>query len=350
MNVRSFWAGILLLGILALTNSCTEKVPEISFRVNETEKNVEVLIGERMFTAYIYPPSIKKPVLWPVVTVGGNVVTRGFPLDPRAGERVDHPHHVGIWMNYGNVNGYDFWNNSDAIPVENRGGYGTIYQQSIEKAEGGKGRGTLVVTANWTAPTDTVLLTEKTTMVFSASKNVRVIDRKTELTACVDTVKFTDNKEGLFAIRVARQLEIPSDKPAEMTDAHGVITKVEQMDNTGITGNYHSSEGVDGEKVWGSRARWMKLSGTINNEKISVVMIDHPDNMDYPTFWHARGYGLFAANPLGKAVFTNGAENLNYMLLKGQTAVFRYRLVIASDDLTDEAINTMADEFANMKE
>jgi hypothetical protein len=257
---------------------------------------------------------------------------------------------IGIRMNYGNVNGYDFWNNSDAIPVENRGGYGTIYQQSIEKAEGGKGRGTLVVTANWTAPPDTVLLTEKTTMVFSASKNVRVIDRKTELTACVDTVKFTDNKEGLFAIRVARQLEIPSDKPAEMTDAHGVITKVEQMDNTGITGNYHSSEGVDGEKVWGSRARWMKLSGTINNEKISVVMIDHPDNMDYPTFWHARGYGLFAANPLGKAVFTNGAENLNYMLLKGQTAVFRYRLVIASDDLTDEAINTMADEFANMKE
>lgn len=158
----------------------------------------------------------------------------------------------------------------------------------------------------------------------------------------VDTVLFQDNKEGAFAIRVTRELELPSEKPVTLTDAHGNITDVKKMDNTGVDGNYHSSEGIEGDEVWGTRARWMKLGGTVNGEQVSLVMIDHPDNAGYPTYWHARGYGLFAANTLGQKAMSNGKEELNYRLKKGETLTLIYRLVVASGDLTDEEIDQLA--------
>ena len=58
------------------------------------ERRVDVRIDGRPFTAYIWPDRLDKPVLFPIRTAGGTLVTRGFPLDPRPGERVDHPHPV----------------------------------------------------------------------------------------------------------------------------------------------------------------------------------------------------------------------------------------------------------------
>ena len=89
----------------------------VEVKVNEAAKRVDVTIDGKPFTSYIWPSTLKKPVLYPLRTAKGTLVTRGFPLDPRQGERVDHPHHVGMWLNHGDVNGLDFWNNSDAIPA-----------------------------------------------------------------------------------------------------------------------------------------------------------------------------------------------------------------------------------------
>ncbi len=80
----------------------------------------------QLFTSYIYPDQIKKPVLWPLMSPAGNMLTRSFPMINKEGDRSDHPHHVGVWLNYGDVNGLDFWNNSEAIAPEKREGYGTI--------------------------------------------------------------------------------------------------------------------------------------------------------------------------------------------------------------------------------
>ena len=82
---------------------------------NEVEKKVDVLIDGKLFTAYRYPDNIMKPVLYPLVTPEGTSITRKYPLEKSVGERVDHPHHVGVWLNYGDVNGLDFWNNSEVI-------------------------------------------------------------------------------------------------------------------------------------------------------------------------------------------------------------------------------------------
>jgi hypothetical protein len=152
----------------------------------------------------------------------------------------------------------------------------------------------------------------------------------------------------MFGIRVARELELPSDKPTKLMDAHGVVTKIEKMDNSAVKGNYRSADGVEGKKVWGTRCRWMKLASEINGEQVSITIIDNPNNVGYPTYWHARGYGLFAANPLGQAIFTKGKKTLNFSLKKGETVTFKYRMVVAGENLSDEQINQLADEYAKM--
>ncbi len=320
--------------------------PEVELTIAEAEKKVDVTIDGELFTSYIYPSNIMKPVLWPVMSPGGNVLTRSFPLTNKEGDRSDHPHHVGVWLNYGDVNGLDFWNNSEAISPERKDRYGSILHKSIEKAKSGKGSALLSTTAEWRAPDNTVMLEEETDFEFIVRENLRIIDRTTTLKAVIDKVDFTDNKEGMFAIRVARELELPSDRPTDLVDSHGNITRVEQMDNTYVKGNYRSADGVEGKGVWGTRCRWMKLASEIKGEPVALVIIDHPDNVGYPTHWHARDYGLFAANTLGQKVFSDGELELNFSLEKGESVTFKYRLVVAGEDLTDDTINQLADEYA----
>ena len=156
-----------------------------------------------------------------------------------------------------------------------------------------------------------------------------------------------DTKEGMFGIRVARQLELASEGDITLYSADGHPTKVKEMSNEGISGDYRSSEGVTGLGVWGTRAKWMDLFGNIGDEKISVVICDHPKNPYYPTYWHARGYGLFSANPFGWNDFTKGKEQLNYNIPAGQSITFRYRVIISSGvHLNDTEINVYADDFA----
>ena len=108
---------------------------------DDAKQRVDVFVDGKPFTSYIYPSTLKKPVLYPIRSAGGTLVTRGFPLEPRPGERVDHPHHVGLWFNYGDVNGFDFWNNSDAIKPEERPKMGTVVHKAVDRGPGRAGPG-----------------------------------------------------------------------------------------------------------------------------------------------------------------------------------------------------------------
>jgi hypothetical protein len=80
--------------------------------------------------------------------------------------------------------------------------------------------------------------------------------------------------------------------------------------------------------VWGKRAKWVSLDGTVDNKAVTVAIFDNPQNIGYPTYWHARGYGLFAANPLGQNTFSEGKEELNLSLKPGESVAFKYRILI----------------------
>ena len=293
-------------------------------------KRVDVSVDGILFTSYLYSDTLEKPFLFPVVAADGITVTRGYPIVPRIGESVDHMHHTGFWFAYGNVNGIDFWGNSRELPAAAKAKCGSIRFRNIEKLESLPGKGILEVNQEWVGPDGLIPLKEQARFVFYASKDYRIIDRITTLTAQLPEVIFTDTKEGAFAIRVARFLEFPAKEPRTFVDASGKITNIPVLNNEGVNGNYLSSEGIEGAAVWSTRAKWMKLSGVINSDTVSIVFMDHPSNLNYPTFWHARDYGLFSANPFGQKDFTKGKESLNFKLKKGESITFRHRLLIKS--------------------
>ena len=312
-------------------------------------KQMDVLFNGKLLTAYCYYDSVFKPVLFPINTVDGIAVTRGWPLAPRPGERTDHPHHDGMWMNYESVNGLDFWNNSTAIEPAKRNLYGTIrHDQVVDANIDDDNHATLTVKANWLHPDGHVLMKEKTTYHFTVRGKTFFIERSTTLTANKEPVVFKDAKDGFFALRVARELEMPSTQADVFTDSKGNKTEVSKMvSNEGVTGNYISSEGKVGDSVWSTKSRWTMLQGRKDGQDITIGMFDHPSNIGYPAYWHARGYGLFAVNPLGRKIFSNGAEELNYTLKPGAAVTFKYEVAIVSGKkLSGKEMNGIADEFA----
>ena len=318
---------------------------KVSVINNTAQQKVIINIDGNPFTEFIYTDTMEKPFLYPIYAPNGQTITRGFPWHPEPNDPVDHPHHIGLWFNYENVNGLDFWNNSFAIAPEKKKQYGWIRTEKIVETKSGQ-EGKIVYFANWTDQQKNILLQEKTTYTFSVVNNNRVIDRTTELTAAQD-VTMPDVKDGMLGLRVAHELELPIKQSKNYTDDKGNVTKVISTKDASVTGNYLTSEGKMGDSAWGTRGNWCMLYGKKGGDSISIVIIDHPNNPGYPTYWHARNYGLFAANPLGQKVFSDGKQILNFKLNKGQSTIFRYRVVIASgkESLSQKAINESVNSF-----
>jgi len=137
--------------------------PRVTLSHPGSQPRIDVLVDGKPFTSYIWPGTLKKPTLYPIYTGDGVVVTRGFP--PAPGERVDHPHHVGLWFNYGDVNGYDFWNHSSAIVDPARlEKMGRIVHTDVTRMDDGRGHAELGVRTRWvTAQNGTPLVDEETT-------------------------------------------------------------------------------------------------------------------------------------------------------------------------------------------
>ena len=308
------------------------QAPKVAIKSLPAEKKVEVTVDGKPFTTYMWPDTLEKPVLYPITTAGGTVITRGFPTLP--GEREDHPHHVGLWFNYGDVDGFDFWNNSDAIKPDQKPKMGSVKHREVVKTASKGDHATLQVKADWISGDGKTRLHETTTFTFrAAAGGVRMIDRVTTLAAAkgAGTVKLTDNKEGTLGLRVIRALEDPAEKGNAGTPA---------------SGQYLSSEGKTGKEVWGTRGAWTKLSGTLAGKDVTVAILDAPGNPGYPTYWHARGYGLFAANPLGQAALSNNKDTLNFSISEGAPATFRYRILLLDATPTAEQMQKYAAAWA----
>ncbi|MBO0798659.1 MAG: PmoA family protein [Blastocatellia bacterium] len=324
--------------VLCIFASITANAQAVKIVDVKDKQQLDVYIGDELFTSYCYWDSQKKPILYPLRTAKGTVVTRSYPANKAAGERTDHPHHVSLWFNYGNVNGVDFWNNSGGPGSEKMG---TIKHRAVNKIKNGNGSASLDVTMDWLMPDGSKVLQQDETIVFRAAKDLRIIDRIITLTAQDKKVVFGDIKEGALGIRVARQLEEPSTEERVFGN-----TKVQAMDNTGVAGVYLSSEGKVGEKgTWGTRAKWMTLSGNVKGEDVVIAIFDHPKNPTYPTYWHTRGYGLFAANPFGAKDFTKGKTVLNYTIEPHQKSTFRFRILLHSGKLTKEQTEALYQQF-----
>jgi hypothetical protein len=306
----------VFLGRSAQAAGAKSAVLRVEVVARKDQNRVDVMVEKKPFTSYLWSAGMIKPLLFPITAATGTVITRGFPIAPRPGEQKDHPHQVGLSMTYGDVDGADFWNNKGEYDDEPKGKHpapGMIVHRSVDEVRGGRGQGTLTASSDWVMPDGRVAFHEKTRFVFHAGEKRRAIDRIGTWTAPDKQVRLPDNKEGMLALRVANSLELPQKKK-----------------NPDGTGKYLSSEGVEGEEVWGKRARWLMLTGQVEGETVTIAILDHPTNPGFPTYWHARPYGLFAANPLGQQVFSEGKERLNFSIGPGASIRWAHRVVVLS--------------------
>jgi hypothetical protein len=278
---------------------------------------------------------VTKPYLWPLRAASGTYITRAWPMEDvaeEAGEKKpgrnggapasDHPHQRGLWFAHESVNGLDYWNNEATYKTPNRG---RVTLKQLGELKSGKTQGSLAATFEWSAMDGkNPILTESRVMTFYSDPKLRFFDVDVTLTA-ISPVTFGDAKDGAFGIRLRPVLQEDKGK-STITNADGLV----------------------GEKqLWGKPSNWCDYSGEIAGEKVGVAILDHPANPHHPVRWHARAYGLFAANPFGLAVFTgdktqNGAVSIN----PGQSLRYRYRVIIHPGGVGDADIAGLWTKYA----
>jgi len=310
---------------------------------NEAKQRVDVEIDGKLFTSYRFEERIKRPVLLPIMTANGGFITRGFPIEMRNGETIGHPHQVGMSLSYGDVNGVDFWNNSTFRTPKELERMGRIIHRKIVKIKSGKTVGELITESDWILPSGKKILTETTKYIFQAKDKVRWIDRETTLTANDEKVLFGDNKEGLFAIHLTRELHQPSNIPEKTIDENGKISEAAIINN--FTGEFLNSEGLAGDKIWGTLGKWASVSGKIGSEDVTVAVFDSPKNINYPSYMMVRGYGLLALNPFGRKAFEPKSEARKFVLEPKKSIEFRHRLLILAEKAKSETIEKEYQKF-----
>lgn len=336
----------LVIGCWLLVIGCFPvEAQKLKFVKKLDEQRVDLFYGKKLLTSCIYYDSLFKYALYPITTQNGNTITRQYPYTKKPGERADHPHHVGLFFAHESVNDHDFWNMSTAIDPAKRNRYGRIRVLQVGTAVE-KGIATLMVKARWDTFEKEKLIEETTIFTISVLKKHVFIERRTVLKALTD-VTFKDKKDGLLGLRVARELELPVEGNDVFVLPDGSTSEPMANDISKVTGNYRNSESVIGQDVWGKKASWVCLDGKINNKDISIAFLDHEKNIEYPSYWHARGYGLFAINPLGKEVFTDGKAALNLKLKKDELLRFRHWIVIREGEkFTTAELNGLSSDFA----
>ena len=328
---------MLVLFVLLTGGTFGQRV-EIKIRKEKTRADVS--IDGKLFTSLRWDERIRRPVLFPIMSAGGNFVTRGFPIETRDNETINHPHQVGSSLVFGDLNKIDFWNNSPFRTAKELEHMGTIVLKDVAVR-----KGELSTHSEWLGPDGSPLLKEESRYVFTTAGSSRWIERTTTLKAVADEVVFGDNKEGFFAVHLNWQLQQNDQFPVKITSASGTIS--ERTSNAGLSGVYFTSEGVTGNPLWGTPAKWAAVTGKIDGEAVTVAVFDHPRNLNFPSNMMVRPYGLLALNPFGEKAFAAERPERKFVLKKGAALVFRHRLLIAAGNLSPHEIESEYKKFVS---
>ncbi len=317
---------LLPLICLSLCCAATSALGQVSFRENPNKIDIE--INGRPFTTFHYGSDWPKPFLHPLREASGLAVTRGYPLETNAGESNDHHWHRGLWFAHGDINGVDFWRETSGDPARDQKlplPIGRIVSKSRPTTHTRRNQGILIAEFDLVAPDKKVLGTLRLSFTFYRLADHNVVDIQAIIHADQKSpLKMGDTEEGLLGFRFADAFK--QDRGARLTN----------------------SEGMKGtENIWGKRARWVDYSTELNGRRLGVTIFDHPGNPKHPTFWHARGYGLNAANPFGEHDFFNDKARDGSVTIpdKGQLT-FRYRVLIHQGDLDSMKVEPLFAAFA----
>ncbi len=280
------------------------------------EEKLEIKVAGKPFTTYKYAVNEEqpRPIFYPVFGPDGARMTRGFPFDPREGEKHDHPHHQSLWVSHGDVNGVNFWHLGDEQGYQHLKEFSVIEDSPV--------CGVFEAVNDWTDEEGNKVLEERRHVtVWGTSDEARMIDFDLTFAATEGEVTFGDTKEGgLLSLRVAGTMK---------EESGGKITNV---------------HGQSGGEAWGKAARWCDYSGEVEDKKVGMTIMDNPSNIFYPTRYHVRTYGLFTANPFGLSHFIDNSVDGSYTLSMGETLRLQYRLYIHEGDVEE---GNVVEAYAN---
>jgi hypothetical protein len=281
--------------------------------MKKTDTGVEVTLDGKPFTTYIFNSGFK-PILWPVIGPTGKEMTRAWPMrEGNPDEKTDHVHQKSFWFDHGNVNGVDFW--AETAKVQGKQVHTELVKAEVD---------TIVTKTDWVGPDGAKIISDERTLRFGGDDKTRWIDFNVVVTAIADEVTFGDTKEGAFGLRIAESMR---------TDR-----------KTG--GKIITSEGLTDADAWGKPAAWVDYHGPVADETLGIAILNHPSSFRYPTHWHVRTYGLFAANPWGLGDFTGGKQDGSHKMKKGETLSLKYRVIFHSGDEKSGKISEAFAEYS----
>lgn len=278
---------------------------------------LRVQIDGKLFTEYCYT-NVPRPFFYPVLGADGKCVTRNWPMQEVKGEATDHPHHRSLWFAHGSVNGHDFWSEEKD--------FGKIVHTDFKKLASGDTEGVIVSKDKWVTAAGEVVCTDTREHRFYKTPDGPMMDFNITIHASEGDVVFGDTKEGSMAIRLAPTLS--------MTGEAG-------------QGQIVNSEGVTGKDAWGKRAKWCDYYGPVEGETVGVAIFEHPSNPRFPTWWHVRDYGLFAANPFGQHDFEKKPAGTGDLKIpRGESVTFRYRFFFHKGDAQTGKVAEAYEKYA----
>ncbi len=305
--------GLIVSFCVLFQSVCLATETPHKLSLSQEDDGVTINIDGELFTRYL-TKSGTRPVLWPVIGPTGKHFTRAYPVgEGPAGEAQDHIHHRSVWVGYEGINGIDFWHEpgSGDKPFP----FGEQRQREFVRAETDGETATIITKNDWLAPDGEKVCEDERTWTFGTDGEDRWLDCRLVLTASEGDLKFSDSKEGVFALRVADSMNVDHKQGGQIV----------------------SSRGLSDEAAWAQPAEWVDYQGPIDGEQVGVAIFAHPESLNYPAPWHVRTYGLFAGNPLGKLAFTDGdgdvrKRSLRMTLPKGDSLVLHYRIVLHRGD------------------
>jgi hypothetical protein len=299
----------------------SEKDKKNSFEIEfkQAEGRVDVLVDDKCFTSLVHQGN-RKPFFYPVKNPSQQSMTRSFPMQADVlGEQHDHPHHKSVWFSH-DIDGVEFWQEK----------HGRIAVSDVKLRPS---RNSVSWRGDWLdSKNDRRICQDQTEVAFAADTKCRSMDYQVTIVASDGDIELADSKEGSFAVRVHPHLRLDAAPKAGVEKVFGAI---------------ENDRGLKGKSVWGKRAKWVMYSGEIHGKPAAIVIFDHPRNLRHPTTWHARGYGLFAANPFGLHHFEGRPLGEGgHKLKQGERLTLRYQAIFFNVIPTKVEIEKRFQKFA----
>ena len=331
MNPTNFTLAALCLA--PLFSAVPAAVAASQVTLTTLPDRVRVEIDGALFTEYVFADGATRPYCYPILAGDGTPLTRNFPMKKVAGEDTDHPWHRSLMFEHSMVNGVDFWNEGHGDTGKSPEAKGRTVQAKIVEATSGP-IGVLHTQDRWVAPDGREICTDDRTVRFHATAEARILDYEVALHAPTNgPLVMGDNKDGTMAIRLAQWMTMPHKSQGGGASITGEGTNVQ---SAGVSaGHIVNSKGIRDGEAWGKRADWCDYYSVREGRTYGVAIFDHPDNLRHPTWWMARDYGLFGANPFGQHDYEGLKDQPHigdYTIPAGGTLTLRYRFYFHSGD------------------